>query len=789
MDKKSISNLEFHKVIELLSERINTDLGKEIAHNLIASSDADEVTRLQEETSEAQKLIIEGANVSVYNLKNISDRLKLAEIGARIDPISLLSAANNLRSARIIADKLATREDLPLMKERAEELYSNITLETEIFDAIISEEEISDNASPELRRIRREIQTTKDRIKSKLNQIVSSESTSKYLQDTIVTQRQDRYVIPVKAEYRSNFQGIVHDTSSSGATIFMEPMVVVEMNNQLRILSQSEKDEIERILMMLSNEVGGCAQSILRNQQLLAEIDFVMGKGKFSVQINAISPKINKNKIIRLKNARHPMLDPQTVVPLNLMIGERCNTLVITGPNTGGKTVTLKTVGLLSLMFQAGLHIPCDFGSSMYVFDDIFSDIGDEQSISQNLSTFSSHMVNIVRILKKVSRHSLLLLDELGSGTDPDEGSALAISILEFLKEKKATTIATTHYSNLKNYALNTESVENASVEFDVETLGPTYRLLIGVPGKSNAFYISMKLGLSQEIIDKAKLHLSEDTIRMEEILLKIEKDRRAIELEKETIHLTSENIKGRLRNLERKERQLENNRERIIKEAKKEAQKIVKDAKLQSEEIVASLRKIEKKSHHLDNQEIERLRREMAGLDEHFGIHEDLIAIKESDALLSDEEIVVGATVFIASFQRNATIVSVDLRKKQAVVQMDNMKINVPMSVLERAEKPKEAKSSSGGAGKIYKSKAMSISSSVDLRGMDLEQAMDELAKYLDDAYLSNMQTVTIIHGMGTGVLKKGVERMLKSIKYIKSARAGTYGEGGQGVTIVNFK
>lgn len=787
MDRKSVANLEFNRIVELLCERINTDLGKERARNIHISSDIEEVLLMQEETSEAQKIILEGTSVGVHDLKDLSAKLRLAEVGAQIDPASLLSAAQNLKLARQVSDKLSSREDLPILSEKASGLYADRDLEERILDAIISEDEISDNASPQLRKIRREIQTTKEKIKNKLNQMVTSDSSSKFLQDSIITQRQDRYVIPVKAEYRSNIQGIVHDTSSSGATIFVEPMVVVEMNNQLRILGQQEKDEIDRILTELSNLVGGCAQAIRVNQDILSMVDFILGKGKFSVFLNGISPKINQNKVIRLKNARHPLLDVKKVVPLNLHIGEQFSTLVITGPNTGGKTVTLKTVGLFALMTQAGLHLPCDFGSSMYVFDDIFSDIGDEQSISQNLSTFSSHMVNIVRILKNVSNRSLLLLDELGSGTDPDEGSALAISILEFLKQKKATTIATTHYSNLKNYALNTQGVENASVEFDVETLGPTYRLLIGVPGKSNAFYISRKLGLGEEIIEQAKLHLSEDVIQMEDILLKIERDRHRIEKEKESIHATSENIKGRLSNLERKEKQLETNREKILKEAKKEAQRIVNDAKRQSEEIVSNLREIQKNTQWIKQNEIDKLRKDMGELQDLFVVEEELIATT-NDAPLTIDELEVGATVYISSFQRNASIISVNERKKQAVVQMDNMKINVPIAAMGRVKK-ESASTTQSGAGKIYKRKAMNIQSSVDLRGMDLEQAMDTLTKYLDDAYLSNMQTITIIHGMGTGVLKKGVEKMLKSIKYIKSSRSGSYGEGGQGVTIVNFK
>ncbi len=437
MDKKSMNNLEFDRIIELLSEQVDSPIGLELAKKIRIKSEYEEVIHLQNETSEAQKLILEGNSIRIDGLKNLSDKLKLASIGAMIDPLSLLHVANNLRQARIVSDRLSEREDLPILFEQAKNLFRYRELEERITEAIISEEEISDNASPALRQIRREMKSLQEKIKTRLNQIVSSESNAKYLQDTIVTQRQDRYVIPVKAEYRSNFPGIVHDTSSSGATIFVEPMPIVDMNNNLRIAKQKEKEEIDRILLELSVAVGEYYEPLQKNQEILGYFDFVMGKGRLSVKFNGISPKINQNKSLRLINAKHPLLEAKTVVPLNIHLGNQFSILVITGPNTGGKTVALKTVGLFMLMVQAGLHIPCDFGSTVPVFDNVFTDIGDDQSISQNLSTFSSHMVNIVRILKKTTNRSLLLLDELGSGTDPDEGSALAIAILDFFEIKK----------------------------------------------------------------------------------------------------------------------------------------------------------------------------------------------------------------------------------------------------------------------------------------------------------------------------------------------------------------
>lgn len=786
MDKKSIINLEFNKIIEILSENIQTDLGKALARDIRISSDFGEVSYMQDETSEAQKLILEGSNISISQIMDIVAKIKLAAIGSMLDPLSLLQIGQNLRLSRIISDKLSDREDLPILGEKVHMLFSYRDLENKIFDAIISEEEISDNASTELKNIRREIRNTKEKIRLKLNQIVSSDKASKMLQEAIVTQRQDRYVIPVKAEYRSNFPGIVHDTSSSGATIFIEPMPVVEMNNGLRIALQKEREEIERILSELSAEAGAYSSSIQQNQEILSYLDYIMGKGHFSVKTNSISPKLNRNKMIRLKNARHPLIASKEVVPLNLKIGEEYTTLVITGPNTGGKTVTLKTVGLFVLMTQAGLHIPCDFGSSIGIFDNVFSDIGDDQSISQNLSTFSSHMINIVRILDQATDRSLLLLDELGSGTDPDEGSALAISILEHLRNRSVVTIATTHYSNLKSYALNTTGVKNASVEFDVDTLRPTYRLLIGIPGKSNAFFISEKLGLGSDIISSAKMHLHEDTIRMEDILYKIERDRDKISKEKQIIEATSKNIQGRLANIEKKEIKLESSREKIIAQAKKEAQQIVREAKAESDKIIEELRKIRNDSDIHKN--IHEHRNSLSALEDRFYTNQALLNDESVENRLAEDFLKEGEIIFVPSFNRNATIVSLDKKKKQAVIQMDNMKINVPFSHLEKQRKEKNEKDFKG-IGSISSKKSMHIRPEVDIRGLELDPAIDKLTKYLDDAYLSNLSKVTIIHGIGTGVLKKGVADTLQSINFIKKFRPGEYGEGGQGVTIVDFK
>lgn len=786
MNKKLITNLEFNKIIEMLVDCANTDLGKDLAQRIKVHSDSDAVQYMQDETSEAQKILLEGVNLSVGSLHDVSAMLKLARIGSSMDLSSLIHTAKNLNTARLIIDRLKTREDLPMLQHKSNQLYSNLSLEEKILKSIISDTEVSDDASPDLRRIRREIVNSKEKIKSKLDQIISSSASAKYLQDAIVTMRQDRYVVPVKAEYKSHFPGIVHDTSSSGATIFIEPMSVVELNNNVRLLLSKEKDEIERIIRELSNEVGQYYDEILQNQKILAELDFVLAKGRLSVKLNAISPRINQNKIINLKNARHPLINPKEIVPLNFKIGDKYSTLVITGPNTGGKTVAIKTVGLLTLMLQAGLHVPCDYGTSMYIFDNIYADIGDDQSISQNLSTFSSHMKNIVNILNSVTNKSLVILDELGSGTDPDEGSALAIAVLEYLKENKVTTVATTHYSNLKGYALNTHFVENASVEFDINTLSPTYRLLIGVPGKSNAFNISRKIGLSNHIIDKATHFLNEDTIKMEDILIKIDKDRQEIEKEKEKINITSENIQGRLSNLERKEKRLEDSREKIIKEAKREAHKIIKEAQAETDSILKKLRSMEQKAY-LNPKDTESLRKRLSNLSDQNNIGEALIRDVENSDALPMEEIIAGEQVYVESFQKSATIVSVDTKKSQAVVQLDNMKINLPFTSLSKKKDTND--NVVKNTGKIHQKKASTIKSELDIRGMDSEEALEKLNKYLDDAFLSNIPMVTIIHGVGTGVLRKTVDNLLKSLNYVKEFRLGTYGEGGQGITVVKFK
>ena len=600
--------------------------------------------------------------------------------------------------------------------------------------------------------------------------------------------RGDRFVIPVKAEYRSVVSGIVHDQSSSGATLFIEPMSIVEMNNELRKLKLDEQEEIERILSELSAMIGEISGELISNQEILGKLDFAFAKGKLSVEMRAIEPVLNEEKYFHIKNGRHPMIDKRDVVPNTVYLGKDFDTLVITGPNTGGKTVTIKTVGLFALMTQSGLHIPADFGTSMCVYDNVFADIGDEQSIEQSLSTFSSHMTNTVSILNEVTSDSLVIFDELGAGTDPVEGAALSIAILEDVNMAGAKCIATTHYSELKNYALTKKGVENAAVEFDVDTLSPTYRLLIGVPGKSNAFEISKKLGLSEYVINRAKEFINTDNIELEDVLQNVEKNRLKAEedrLEAEKLKKEIEDIKAEYEGrLERVMAQ----REKIISKAKSEAFSITRQAKEQSENILKELRKLETEmASKQKQQKIEALRKELS--DSMGNLQpsvKSMIVPKVSSKEIKDLK--PGDDVKVVTLNQDGTVVSVDKKKKEALVQIGIMKMTLPFKSLQQIQKDKKS-TVTKTTRKIISEKSGKVKGEVDLRGMNLEEAIMEVEKYLDDACVAGLETVTIIHGIGTGVLKKGLQDILKRNRHVKSKRPGEYGEGGAGVTIVTLR
>lgn len=792
MNNRSMKVLEFYKIIELLKQKASSSLGLKYIDKLMPSSETEEVKYMLAETSEAQSILIKSGTVGLSGIDDIEDKVKRANVGASLDAGSLLNIAKNLQAARNVKRTLSSSEEedfnYPVIQGMSDSLYVFRDIEDKIFNSIISEIEISDNASTTLRDIRRKILQKNQSIRSKLNSIITSSTYQKYLQDAIVSMRDDRFVVPVKAEYRSQMAGIIHDQSSSGATLFIEPMSIVEMNNELRQLKLKEKEEIERILAELSNEVGEISEDLISNQEILGKLDFIFAKGKLSIQMRGIEPEINDNKHINIKKGRHPLIDSDNVVSNTVYLGEDFDTLVITGPNTGGKTVTIKTVGLFALMTQSGLHIPADFGSSMCVYDNIFADIGDEQSIEQSLSTFSSHMTNIVGILDQISSDSLVIFDELGAGTDPVEGAALAISILEYVNMMGAKCIATTHYSELKNYALTKERVENAAVEFDLETLSPTYKLLIGIPGKSNAFEISKKLGLSDYVIDKAKEFINTDNIALEDVLQNVEKNRLQAEsdrLEAKRLKLEIENLK---KEYDEKLERLSAQKEKMLERARSEAFSIVRQAKEEVDGIVKELRRLEnERASKEKNRMIEDLKKELtSSMGSLQPSVKSMIVPKVSNKEVKDLK--PGEEVKVITLNQEGTVISVNKNKKEAVVQIGIMKMALPFKSLKKVGKSANSVVTKSTRN-IIKSKSGRVKSEVDLRGMNLEEAIMAVEKYLDDAYMSGIEKVTVIHGVGTGVLKKGLQDVIRQNKHVKSQRPGEYGEGGIGVTIVSFK
>ncbi|MCC5909319.1 MAG: endonuclease MutS2 [Clostridiaceae bacterium] len=791
MNERSLRVLEYTKIIDKLKEKCVSTLAREDVEKLKPINDFDTVKRLQNETSEAQSILIKKGNVPIVGIYDIISLVRRTEIGSYLDPKQLLYLKDTLAAARKLKQFFKSEEkeevDYPIIKGLARSLNTFKNIEEKIDLCIVSETEVSDHASPELKNIRRQISSKNDALRNKLNSIINSSTYQKYLQDAIITIRQDRYVVPIKQEYRGQFPGLIHDQSSSGATLFIEPMAVVELNNDLKELKVKEQKEIERILREISSMIAEDGEEIKNNQSVLKEIDFIFAKGKLSLDMKGIEPKLNQEGKINIKNGRHPLLSDTEVVPTNIWLGEDFHLLVITGPNTGGKTVTLKTVGLLSLMAQSGLHVPADYGTKLAVYDNIFADIGDEQSIEQSLSTFSSHMTNIVNILDAISRNSLVLLDELGAGTDPTEGAALAMAILNHLKNLKASVIGTTHYSELKEYALVNEEVENASVEFDVKTLRPTYRLLIGVPGKSNAFEISSKLGLSNFLIEEAKKLISRENIEFEDLLQNIEKNRMETEKERNEATILKLEAEKLLDNYLEKKEKLEKHKENIIKDAKKEALKITKASKQEVEVVIEELRKLKAEAEEKEiNRKIEEAKKQIdskiSALAE--GVEEKLFnkTTKKPPTNLKS-----GETVKILSLNQEAYVLEPENAQGEVFIQVGIMKMNMHISNLERVQEKKEAKKS--GVGKIVKAKTNNIKSQLDLRGENLEEALLEVDKYLDDVYLAGLTEVTIIHGVGTGVLKSGIKQMLRKHKHVRTFREGIYGEGGVGVTMVELK
>ncbi len=807
MNEKYYNVLEINKVMEMLKSKASSELGLSIIEKLRPSSSFEEVEAALKETTEAQSILIKRGHVPLQGIHDISDKAKRADLGATLDAKSLLKIADTMRATRVISNILSgdikvetfgnsansVEEDVelekyPMVQSLANSLYIHRDIEEEIHNAIISELEIADSASSELRNIRRRIIQKNQLIRSKLNTIISSTSYQKYLQDAIISMRGDRFVVPVKAEYRSMFAGIVHDQSSSGATLFIEPMSIVDMNNDLRQLKLQELEEIEKILAELSSKVGEVSRELISNQEILAKIDFIFAKGKLSLQMKAIEPKLNKKQSFKIVDGRHPLLDKNEVVPNTVYLGEDFTTLLITGPNTGGKTVTIKMVGIFALMTQCGLHIPANYGSSMCVFDKIFADIGDDQSIEQSLSTFSSHMTRIVGILENVTENSLVIFDELGAGTDPEEGAALAIAILEEIKSSGASCIATTHYSELKKYALAKDYVENAAVEFDMEKLSPTYKLLIGVPGKSNAFEISNKLGLSDYIIENARSFLENDNIEIEEVLQNIEKSRLKTEEELRNAEEMRAEIEVLKNEYQEKITKLENSKQKIMENARSEAFSVIRQAKESTDKMIKELRKLEmQKASKEKDRRIEKIRKEIG---QSMGKLQPSVESMVVPKFASKEikNLKAGEDVSIITLKQEGTVVSVDNKKKEALVQVGIMKMTLPFKSLKRIEK-KEDINVTRATRKVIRSKSGNVTREVDLRGLNLEEAIMKVEKYLDDACMAGHDEVTIIHGIGTGVLRKGIKEWLKKNPHVKSMRDGQYGEGGIGVTIVKVK
>lgn len=789
MNEKAYRVLEYNKILDLLSAEAASSITKKMIGELKPALDMFQIKDMQAETTEAVSVIMRKGSLPLGSFYSVKDSIYLADKGSTLTMKQLLEILYNLQVTRNAASFLKSDlPELPIIKGLAEVLSIQKRLEEDIDRCILSEDEMADAASPELKSIRRNILRQNDAIRAKMNQILNSSDNRTILQDALVTMRQGRYVVPVKQEHKAKFPGIVHDQSSTGATLFIEPQAIVNLNNELREMELAEKIEVERILAELSGEVGAVKDELLNNQDILVKLDFIFAKGKFSVKLKGMEPEINTQGILRIKDGRHPLIDKNKVVPISIAIGKGYNTLVITGPNTGGKTVTLKTVGLFVLMVQSGLHVPAASGTEMPVLHKVFADIGDEQSIEQSLSTFSSHMSNIVNIVENSGKDTLVLLDELGAGTDPTEGAALAISILEHLYDKGVKTIATTHYTELKKYAISTKGVENASMEFDVETLSPTYRLSIGTPGRSNAFEISQKLGLKPVIIKHAKGMLEKGDIEFEDVITSIEKDRKAAEEERdEAIQLNLE-MKKQKEQFDQEREKLAEQKEKILGKAREEARDMIREAKEFADEVQKELRELEKYQNSSDrNRKYEEVRRKVRETSDKY--KEKLVTAENPDPV-NASELKIGDRVKVLSLDQKGNVLTLPDDKNELMVQVGLLKISVSLENITKIQdgsKKKDSKTSRYGS--LYRSKVQSITPSINVRGSLLDDAVMDVDKYLDDAYIAGLKEVTIIHGRGEGILREGIHRMLKGHKHVAKFRKGAYNEGGDGVTVVELK
>lgn len=791
MNKKTLIKLEYNKIIELLTEQASSFGGKERCRRLKPMTELSEIQTAQEQTAAAFTRIVKKGRPSFGGCNPVNDSLRRLEVGAALGSGELLRICRLLETAgrvKTYGRHETTEENEDCLDSFFQQLEPLTLLSTEIRRCIIEEDEISDDASSTLRQIRRSMSQINDKVHSTLSSMVNG-SLRTYLQDPIITMRGDRYCIPVKSEYRSQVPGLIHDQSATGSTLFIEPMAVVKLNNDLKELYAKEQEEIQIILARLSADAAEYTESIRLDYQILTELDFIFSRGCLALDMNASMPVFNTEGRIHIREGRHPLLDNKKVVPITVTLGDTFDLLIITGPNTGGKTVSLKTVGLFTLMGQAGLHIPALDRSELAVFEEVYADIGDEQSIEQSLSTFSSHLTNIVSFLKHVNEHSLVLFDELGAGTDPTEGAALAIAILNHLHQRGIRTMATTHYSELKVYALSTPGVENACCEFDVETLRPTYHLLIGIPGKSNAFAIAGKLGLPDYIIEEAKTHLTEQDESFEDLLTDLEASKRTIQKEQEEISAYKREL-ARLEEETRKKREkLEEQKERILREANEKAHAILADAKETADETMRNFHKFGKENISAAEmeKERERLRKKMEATRSSLQME---TAKPKKQHKASDFK--PGESVKVLSMNLTGTVTSLPDAKGNLTVQMGILRSQVHISDLEIIEeKPaySAVKTRQTGKGKVKMSKSLSVSPEINLLGKTVDEAIAELDKYLDDAYLAHLSSVRIVHGKGTGALRSGIHQYLRRQKHVKSFRLGAFGEGDSGVTIAEIK
>lgn len=794
MNEKYIKKLELNKIIDVLESYCVTEIGKQLLHNVEPSSNKLIVKHLLSETTQAKNLIAQNSNPPIADVQDFSQISKLLKSNMALSCGNLLKVGHILKISRNLKSYFSSIDDVSKydsIENYFDNLYTNIDLENNIFKSILDESTVADEASSALSNLRRKRRNLESSIKENLNKFIHSSTYSKFIMDPIVTIRNDRYVIPIKVEYKDNVKGFVHDISYSGSTVFIEPISIFELNNQAHNLQLEENVEIERILKNLSDSLIPIVNNIEISLNSIANLDLIFAKAKFSNKFKCVEPIINEEKFIDFKEARHPLIDEKVVVPIDVEIGNKYTSLIITGPNTGGKTVTLKTVGLLCLMAYLGLHIPTKDGSSLYVFDNIFADIGDEQSIQESLSTFSSHMLNIIEIYKQATSKSLILVDELGSGTDPIQGANLAISILEYFHKLGTLSLATTHYQEIKNYALVTDGFENASSEFDIENLKPTYKLLVGVPGKSNAFAITKRLGMPDSILTRAEELMNDEHIDVEELIKNIYDDKVEIEKEKDKIKQNSNQIELLRKNFDNKNTQLSTRENDIIEKAKMQAREILLNAKKEANSIISSLNEL---YNNADAQALKKANSIRNKLNENIKNNNSSTTTNNlSEPSTTLENVTIGMTVLVKTLNQNGTVLTLPNKSNEVQVQIGSMKMTVKtdklVAIKNNTQKSNNKQKSFSSRNFNNKLKSKTAVTEINVIGETVEEAIFVVDKFLDDSALANLSTVRIVHGKGTGKLRQGIHNFLKTNSHVKSFRLGTFGEGETGVTVVELK